>query len=382
MALFGASSKTWAKAARSGIAERNGANASRIISETLGDHWSDIRIGGLVVPRLNLQAKLAALRADYGHVTGAPFTHFFCPILFRDEATELCTAHVVNRAFPDSARIWTVQRKDVDGFFGSCFESDFVTLIYKDGGSVGDVFTNPTLQKRFTTKVLHEGKQIDHHVSDSPREAPGFTQIRLEHNGVTVPLNVKATPEELFERGDAGWAIEIEKDLRLPSRVALIKAAHLGLFHLLGYRYILSASGHFVGWDILGSFFIQSKGKQKRQIISDAHDHFASFIHMVRPVTPGALKVRGSVSDRIMALCGWNGRSAWGLITFIRTSAMQHAVLLPVMETADAAACFIKFLSSDEESIDATWCRYTTDHWEIDNHPTQFVWPKRGAGFA
>ena len=53
---------------------------------------------------MNVQVEklLGLLRADYESVTGSPFQHFFCPILYRDEDTELCRAHVINRAFRES----------------------------------------------------------------------------------------------------------------------------------------------------------------------------------------------------------------------------------------------------------------------------------------
>lgn len=62
--------------------------------------------------------RLSGLRGDYEAVTGAPFRHFFCPILYRDEDIELCEAHIVNGAFTDSPKATTIQRKDIDPAFG------------------------------------------------------------------------------------------------------------------------------------------------------------------------------------------------------------------------------------------------------------------------
>jgi len=75
-----------------------------------------------------VEHKLETLRNDYQELTGKQFLHFFCPILFRDENAAICRAHIVNSAFPDSCRKWTLQRSDVDSFYGSAFESDFVHL--------------------------------------------------------------------------------------------------------------------------------------------------------------------------------------------------------------------------------------------------------------
>jgi hypothetical protein len=78
--------------------------------------------------------RLDALRQDFAQIAGRPFNHFFCPFLFVDEETELCKAHVVNAAFAASSRRWTLQRKDVDNFFGSMIESAFVDLRFDEAG--------------------------------------------------------------------------------------------------------------------------------------------------------------------------------------------------------------------------------------------------------
>jgi len=72
-----------------------------------------------------LKRKLDRLRSDYQAVTGSPFSHFYCPILYQDDNAELCEAHIVNKAFAESDRSSTVQRTDVDNFYGRCFEADF-----------------------------------------------------------------------------------------------------------------------------------------------------------------------------------------------------------------------------------------------------------------
>jgi hypothetical protein len=51
------------------------------------------------------------------------------------------------------------------------------------------------------------------------------------------------------------WNIETKKDLRIPTFVSLIKAAHLSMFSLFGYRYALTYAGRFIGEDILGKFY-------------------------------------------------------------------------------------------------------------------------------
>src|SRR5271165_1047997 len=64
-------------------------------------------------------------RADYAEVTGRPFEHFFCPIMFEDTPVQLIRGHIINEAFEGSPGAWVVQRGAVDHFFGGFFEGDF-----------------------------------------------------------------------------------------------------------------------------------------------------------------------------------------------------------------------------------------------------------------
>jgi len=121
-------------------------------------------------------AKLSELSADYAQVTGRNFEHFMCPILFEDEDVELCQAHIVNRAF-DASKLVTIQRKDVDNWYGSMFESDFADMRYR-GITVRHVLMDRTLAKRFPIVVLAGGEAI-------PSYFPTGRKIPQHHTGLT-----------------------------------------------------------------------------------------------------------------------------------------------------------------------------------------------------
>ena len=76
---------------------------------------------------------------------GEPFHHFYCPVLFLDDEAELCKAHIVNAVFAGSTR-WTVQRKDVDNFYGHVFESDADTETAITETAIAEQ-TDPTVQE-------------------------------------------------------------------------------------------------------------------------------------------------------------------------------------------------------------------------------------------
>src|ERR1700732_4545725 len=109
------------------------------------------------------ETRLRELRADFEEVTGTAFSHFHCPILFRDENVELCKAHIVNQAFSSIGRHWTVQRKDVDGFFGRCFESDFVDIQHEGHITASKAIVDKALAKRFRPQVLIDGQPVPYY---------------------------------------------------------------------------------------------------------------------------------------------------------------------------------------------------------------------------
>ena len=177
----------------------------------------------------NIESRLARLRADYSQLRGFPFSYFYCPILFKDEDVPLCEGHIVNLAFPDTARNWVVQRQDVDNFYGSIFESDFVALRYKGGQIAGNAIIDNELSKKFEPKILLDDKPVEYYVArgEVPKQ---FTRLEFDNEGKVVQLAVKMHPEEFMEKLGQKWEVSIEKDIRVSAMVSLIKSAHLTIF--------------------------------------------------------------------------------------------------------------------------------------------------------
>ncbi len=325
----------------------------------------------------DMQSRLEKLRADYGQVAGRPFSHFYCPIIFVDEETELCQAHIVNRTFRGSARHWTVQRKDVDGFYDSNFEVDFLDIQYNENRSLGKTITDKALSRKLHPRILVDDKQVDYFVArgDIPSY---FTPINFDSDGHTILLGLKMSPQKVLATKGRKWEIDISKDVRIPALVSLIKAAHLTLFEMLGYRYVLSAGGYFVGRSILGEFFRQNHDKLKSEVLKNAHPFFREFANMVRPIQSCSLDLQGTITDGLILVCGANSGSPWALIVFIKTSQSLHAVMIPMFDQVDRVAKFMDFLKDQNEYIDVAYCQYEQSQWKISKKPIKLLWPKRG----
>ena len=103
----------------------------------------------------HIRKRLEQLRAEYESVSGRPWRFFYCPILHRDEETELCAGHVVNQALRDADRSWTVQRKDVDNYYGTLFEGDFLALEQKVDLQVDEILADRKLSRQFKPQDRH-----------------------------------------------------------------------------------------------------------------------------------------------------------------------------------------------------------------------------------
>jgi hypothetical protein len=298
-------------------------------------------------------------------------------MLYRDEDVELCEAHIVNRAF-DASSQWTVQRKDVDGFFGSAFESDFVVLKDRER-TVEEVITDSALSKRFRPTIEVDGKRVEHYAVKGP--VPKDHSRMILGGGPTseTHLALKMPPEDVKALANANWQVRMEKDARIPALVSLLKATHLTLFHMLGYEYALSAGGVFLGRDILGTFFESNTGLMRHEIAANAKKHFREFAHMVRPALGVPATFQGTADDNALYICE-RGSLRWGLIVFVRTGTDSvHAVLAPLFEEQVPARVFMNFLrGSADEEITSRLAWFRGDRWEAAVDTVTYRWPKTG----
>jgi hypothetical protein len=193
-----------------------------------------------------------------------------------------------------------------------------------------------------------------------------------------IQLGLKIPPEDVPAAISQKWEVAISKDIRIAALASLIKATHLTLFEMLGYRYALSLGGYFVGRQILGEFFYQNQGKRKSQVLKNAFSYFREFARMVRPLQANTLGLQGTISDKLLFVCGVHSTSPWALVIFIRTSKLLSAVMIPVLDHEDKVAQFDNFLRDENETIMASLCRFEQGRWNIDRTQFNLVWPKTG----
>jgi len=181
-----------------------------------------------------IERQLTRLREDYRALYGAPFTHFYCPILCKDEETELCLGHIVNEAIPNSRRTTVVQRSDVDRFYGAAFEADFTALLAARLRSPSALLLEK-LPPRVDAKLMVDGEEFEYYRHVRGQVPSGHTMLLFESDdGKCTPLILKRPPQQVIAAEESHWRVVVDADMRLASLVSLIKAAFLTLFRLFG----------------------------------------------------------------------------------------------------------------------------------------------------
>ena len=323
-----------------------------------------------------MEQRKAALKRDFESVTEKSWNHFYCPILHRDEDAELCRAHVINEAFREADRSWTVQRADVDNYYGSLFEADFVAMDKKDDPIVEEALVDKDVARQFRPKFVLDGDVKEHYIPSDVDSVPeGHTTFAFHLDDSIVPYTLKLAPEQVTQSLDGRWEVLVDKDIRLAALVSLLKCAHLTLFHLLGYRYALSSGGLHLGREILGRFYLKTRGLPREKAIEIAKFHFKPYASVVRPVISMSADFKGTLTDGYFYACG-SGANPWGLGILIKFSGQTHMVIVPTLQDADSAVTFSNFLDSSFPRIEARTGRILPDRFELSTESHMMEWPE------
>ena len=325
-----------------------------------------------------LQAELERLRRDLVETTGKPFRHFLCPLLLVDESTPLCKGHIVNRAFKDAPSRWTIQRRDVDNFFGVVSESDFTVLESATTRSRFDHVTDPRMPGRLKPEILLDGRAVEYFVPQGtvPKH---FTPIRVETDTEQRWIALKMRPDEVANSLERDWKLEVSIDLRFPALVSLLKAAFLTKFALLGYRYALSVPGRLIGEQLLGRYFREMRNAPRSVAAAELRRFFGAFANLVRPVVRLDRHFEGTIIDGKVLLCWSPLGFAWGSIVFVRAAGL-HAILLPIEGRREALALFERFLEGSTETLEVReallFGTRGSQHWEVAPRSVAIPWPR------
>ena len=326
-----------------------------------------------------MRNRLNRLNSDCEEVWGFPVHHFFCPLLYLDENVEWCQAHIINQAFSNSDRSWTIQRKDIDSFYGRYFEAEFVLLQEKGRYKADEVMENKKLRKRLRPQLTIDNEIVEYYFPKG-NIPDNHTLVKLLAPDRIIELAVKKSADEIRNSRPERLGMQIDKNIQLSALVSLIKAAHLTLFHLCGYRHVFSAGGFFLGRLFLGNFFLMNQHLSRMGILESAADYFAPFSNLVRPMLTNPLCLKGTLTDHWLFV-SLNKNRIWALLIFIRTEEHMHAVVTPLLENREDIIRCAEFLQKPSSTLKVKRTKWRGDSWVIYPEIIQLEWPE-GQFFA
>jgi hypothetical protein len=332
-----------------------------------------------------IQDQLARLRRDYQEEAGQPFRHFYCPILHRDEQAELCRGHIINQKIPGSSRLWVVQRKDVDGFYGRVFEADVVAMIQSWGKPFAEALFDEDLRRKLRPRLTADGAEVPTYYAGRGSVPAHHSPLVIEGGRKPIYMATRLPPEEMAALSLQHLQIEMKLDCRVAGLVSMIKAAHLTMFRLLDYVYALSGAGIEVGWSTLGRFYLENQGRKDHEVRAAAADFFGPYVNMVRPVGyGGTMPPRGTVEDHRLGICLGSSGRPFAYIVFVRTGDRLHAVLMPAVGHPDSVAAYLDFLRSERTTLRVSTAMFDTakQGFLVVEQPEELVWAKEDPATA
>lgn len=320
-----------------------------------------------------LECKLKRLKQDFAQHSKSkePFNYFFCPILFWDENVELCKAHIVNQAFPNAPRQWTVQNEDIDSFYGTHFEANFTKLKYF-GVDFEEILSNSEIYNKLKPKVSRDGQPIEIYPYNDQHRLP-INHSLFSYEGKTGLFGLKVSSTDVDSTKGRNWHIEYEADLTLDAIPTLIKAGYLMLFYVFGYRTVLSATGIEVGRFILGKFFLDNLNnhRDRKKIRDNAKEFFGKYINLVRPVEQLSWDSQGTASDGLFFACRNTNNEIWATIMVVNIggSIPLHLVVMPIIASEGTANSYHMLLAGKLKRFEVTICSIDEDREAIKMHP-------------
>jgi hypothetical protein len=292
-----------------------------------------------------LQRRVEECRKDYKGQVGHAFEHFFCPILRCDEPTDLCRGHVIPEKLK-SCNAWVPQRADVDNFYGWLAEAEFIGIVQDHGKDVLQLWLDPQLRRKHRPRLESEGQQLEAYFPKSHSGVSGQSPVTMvgEDGSTMCHFVIKASPEEIDALAGRKMELVVDRDYRPAVIASVLKAAHLSLFKMLGYRHVFSPAGLYLG-DILGRFYREHKGKSKKELEGPLEEYFRQFEGMVTPIViqDQSLLKGTDVDNRVLACLAGSG-GMFSLSVVVKAADHEFCVFLPGDDgkTIDTYFSFLK----------------------------------------
>lgn len=310
---------------------------------------------------------------DYEAIEGKRFAHFYCPILLRDEVgVELCDGHVIGKKFANSSRRVVTQRADVDNFFGSCFESYFYDFSRARKLSVVEHLNDPALSRRIPLKFERDGEEVPHYAFRGGSDT-SHTLLRIEDDSGKFANVALKTTDQSHALDGCNLQVVRERYFGTEALVTVLKAAHLTMFSILGYRYVLSTGGIMLA-NILGKCFQELRGLEPPQVRVEAERFFKPHENLARPMYYcDRNAINGTVDDSSIVMCQGTSGHLYAVGVFVRMEDLVSVVFLP-SDNPETIGTYDAMVRGQFQSVMCRPGRFVTDgkdrKWEVSEERT------------
>lgn len=217
------------------------------------------------------QRRLEEHLRDYQETTKSRSDRFICPItLHKCDESELIEGHILNGALRKASRKTVLQYKGIDNFYGMSVEPSviaFLDMLDADGSRCPRychpkslVFQNGSRVRAFA--IGRKGIE---------KASMRFTRIRVNEASPAIFAEIAEDDSRLL------GPFQVEYELCSPPShwtAAMLKAGHLCLFDMVGYRAIFCPFGEAVRHTL--ATYYEEGGQQNPDV------HFAEFKNAVK----------------------------------------------------------------------------------------------------
>jgi hypothetical protein len=307
-----------------------------------------------------VKRRVEVLRADYQLEVGYAFEHFYCPILHVDQATELLRGHVINEKL--GYNLWVPQRRDLDSFYGTAAEADFIAAVQDHSKTALEKWLDPKMNRRHKPRLMLKGEEVQHYFTEKPANVPaGHTSVKMVGPAGETLCNfaIKKSQEDLKSLQAETCQIVVNQDYRPAVIASVLKAAHLTMFHLLKYRHVFSPAGLYLA-SILREYFLEHGKDKKKKNKSALAAHFKPYASMISPmILKNKEALRGTAIDNRMIVCigATEGIFASGVIV-PAGGAEAFCVFLPKGE-GNTIDTYVGFLKEPPASFQARFMQFS-----------------------
>ncbi len=255
-----------------------------------------------------------------------------------------------------------------------------MTIMRNREKKLADVLRDPKNAQGIKPQLFENGRPIEYY---SPRrdvqKVSGHTYVRLMDNDDFVCNVVIEKPaESLDSQADSALEFIIDADFRPQVTASMIKAAHLTLFKLFGYRDVLSPGGLYVG-SILRGFFEKFKPPAKCED-ADVAAYFREFKDMVAPVVTADFLGGTIVDNRLLGVFG-GSECLFAIGVIVKAGKDKFCVFVP--GTDAGISTYLSFQKERPQSIAVRvmqWMPASAEkeaHFEcLDGEPARLVFAK------